>query len=72
MINLYISHCFSFSCPRFSTPLPPSPRYLNFIPQPLLPGENESKDHLISIIAPLPWERGWGEAEPAEPVEGLG
>jgi len=33
------------------------------IPQPLLPGEKGSKSHLIRGLAPLPWERGWGEVQ---------
>jgi len=27
-----------------------------------LPEEKESKNQLINVLAPLPWERGWGEA----------
>jgi len=33
------------------------------IPRPLLPGEKGSKTQLINDLAPLPWERGWGEAD---------
>jgi hypothetical protein len=32
------------------------------IPRPLLPGEKERKKNIISVLAPLPWERGWGGA----------
>jgi len=33
-------------------------------------GENGRKNIIIRILAPLPWERGWGEAD--QKREGLG
>jgi hypothetical protein len=49
------------------------------IPRPLLPGEKGSNKRLIRVLAPLPWERGWGEADEKRGVgvrqiekEGLG
>jgi len=48
-------------------------------PLPLLPGEKGCKRMIFTDIAPLPWERGWGEAERKKPLtigrevkEGLG
>jgi hypothetical protein len=38
-----------------------SVRYL--IPRPLLPGEKGRKNNKINVLAPLPWERGWGEVK---------
>jgi hypothetical protein len=32
------------------------------IPRPLLPGEKGRKNFINSVLAPLPRERGWGEA----------
>jgi hypothetical protein len=37
------------------------PLLFYLIPQPLLPGEKGCNNHLIIDLAPLPWERGWGE-----------
>jgi hypothetical protein len=45
----------------FTNSLIPLKDYL--IPQPLLPGEKGSKNHLINNLAPLPRERGWGEVD---------
>jgi len=48
--------------PHLPHPPTPSPTFTSS-PCPLLPGEKGSKNHLIRILAPLPWERGWGEAD---------
>jgi hypothetical protein len=37
--------------------------WISLIPRPLLPRAKGSKNLLIRILAPLPRERGWGEAE---------
>jgi hypothetical protein len=41
------------------------------IPHPLLPGEKGSKNLLIRLLAPLPRERGWGEAIKREGFGGV-
>jgi len=45
-----------------SLPHLPLSQSFDLIPQPLLPrGEGEQIPDYMLIIAPLPWERGWGE-----------
>jgi len=36
------------------------------MPRPLLPREKGSKTMIFMLLAPLPWERGWGEVELTE------
>ena len=37
---------------------------IGLIPQPLLPREKGCKRLIFQDLAPLPWERGWGEVDP--------
>jgi hypothetical protein len=39
---------------------------VDLIPLPLLPREKGSNMHIINGLAPLPWERGWGEVKKRE------
>jgi hypothetical protein len=36
-------------------------RFFDLIPLPPSPGVRRGNNHNISVLAPLPWERGWGE-----------
>jgi hypothetical protein len=45
---------------------------VNLIPLPLLPGKKGSNVHIINGLAPLPWERGWGEVKNREPEKSAG
>jgi len=41
---------------------------VDLIPHPLLPGEKGGKRDYLYKLAPLPWERGWGEVFHTEGV----
>jgi hypothetical protein len=44
----------------------PGPVVIDLIPLPPSPGREGGMNLNINVIAPLPWERGWGEVKERE------
>jgi len=53
-------------CLVFHVLIPPAPLVIDLIPLPPSPRGEGGMDLNINVLAPLSWERGWGEVKEIE------